>query len=116
MLSTGVEVGRAIIHGGPYLATTDSSITSVGRPRSAVRATRRVPEYAAGVFPRALRNDNPLGMRLVDGELTDRAPIDTRNSAELNEHDRLRRLRHLHGGYIGARFAPGGAGRPATIS
>ena len=27
---TGVEVGRAMVHGGPFPATTDSRFTSVG--------------------------------------------------------------------------------------
>jgi NADP-dependent aldehyde dehydrogenase len=72
---TGVEVGRAIIHGGPYPATTDSSTTSVGS--AAIRRFVRPVAYQnmpQEFLPPALRNDNPLGiMRLVDGELTDRA-------------------------------------------
>jgi NADP-dependent aldehyde dehydrogenase len=72
---TGVEVGRAIVHGGPYPATTDSSTTSVGS--AAIRRFVRPVAYQnmpQEFLPPALRNDNPLGiMRLVDGELSDRA-------------------------------------------
>jgi NADP-dependent aldehyde dehydrogenase len=72
---TGVEVGRAIVHGGPYPATTDSSTTSVGS--AAIRRFVRPVAYQntpQDLLPLALRDNNPLGiMRLVDGELTDRA-------------------------------------------
>jgi 2,5-dioxopentanoate dehydrogenase len=72
---TGVEVGRAIVHGGPYPATTDSGTTSVGS--AAIRRFVRPIAYQntpQDLLPPALRDDNPLGItRLVDGELTNRA-------------------------------------------
>ncbi|MEX0431284.1 aldehyde dehydrogenase (NADP(+)) [Spiribacter insolitus] len=67
---TGVEVGEAMVHGGPYPATTDSRSTSVGtlaidrflRPV----ALQDMPDPA---LPPALQDANPLGLpRLVDGE------------------------------------------------
>lgn len=72
---TGVEVGRAIVHGGPYPATTDSGTTSVGS--AAIRRFVRPVAYQntpQELLPPALRDDNPLGIkRLVDGEWTDQA-------------------------------------------
>ena len=72
---TGVEVGNAIVHGGPYPATTDSGTTSVGS--AAIRRFVRPVAYQntpQNLLPPALRNDNPLGItRLVDGKLSDRA-------------------------------------------
>jgi NADP-dependent aldehyde dehydrogenase len=72
---TGVEVGRAIVHGGPYPATTDSSTTSVGS--AAIRRFVRPVAYQntpQDLLPPALRNNNPLGItRLVDGTWTDQA-------------------------------------------
>jgi alpha-ketoglutaric semialdehyde dehydrogenase len=72
---TGVEVGRAIVHGGPYPATTDSSTTSVGS--AAIRRFVRPVAYQnmpQEFLPPALRDDNPLGItRLVDGKWADQA-------------------------------------------
>jgi NADP-dependent aldehyde dehydrogenase len=71
---TGVEVGRAIMHGGPYPATTDAGTTSVGS--AAIRRFVRPVAYQntpQEFLPLALRDENPLGiMRLVDGEWTKR--------------------------------------------
>ncbi len=72
---TGVEVGRAIVHGGPYPATTDSGTTSVGSAAIGrfVRpvAFQNMPQE---FLPPPLRDDNPLGIRrLVDGEWTNQA-------------------------------------------
>ena len=69
---TGVEVGRAIIHGGPYPATTAAGTTSVGTAAILrfVRpvAYQNVPDT---LLPPALQNANPLGIRrTVDGQLT----------------------------------------------
>ncbi len=69
---TGVEVGRAIMHGGPYPATTDSSTTSVGAAgiRRFVRpvAYQNTPQ---ALLPLALRDDNPLGIsRMINGKWT----------------------------------------------
>ena len=67
---TGVEVGAAIIHGGPYPATSDGRTSSVGS-----RALTRFARYVAwqnapqNLLPPELRDENPLGIaRLVDGE------------------------------------------------
>ena len=72
---TGVEVGRAIVHGGPYPATTDSGTTSVGS--AAIRRFVRPVAYQnmpQEFLPPALQDGNPLGItRLVDGEWTDQA-------------------------------------------
>ena len=72
---TGVEVCHAIVHGGPYPATTDSGTTSVGS--AAIRRFVRPLAYQntpQELLPPALRDDNPLGiMRLVNGEWTDRS-------------------------------------------
>ena len=67
---TGVEVGHAMQHGGPYPASTDSRTTSVGTAAIG-RFARPVcyqgfPETS---LPPALRNRNTLGIwRLIDGE------------------------------------------------
>ncbi|RYU94659.1 aldehyde dehydrogenase (NADP(+)) [Emticicia agri] len=70
-LPTGVEVGHAMIHGGPYPATTDSRSTSVGT-RAITRFTRPVSfqDFPDALLPDELKNDNPLSIwRMVDGEL-----------------------------------------------
>src|SRR6478735_2525384 len=71
---TGVEVGRAIVHGGPYPATTDPATTSVGS--AAIRRFVRLVAYQntpQELLPPALRDDNPLGIiRVVNGERTSR--------------------------------------------
>jgi len=67
---TGVEVSHAMIHGGPYPATTDSRSTSVGTA-AIFRFTRPVcyQGFPAELLPEALQTDNPLNIwRLVDGE------------------------------------------------
>jgi NADP-dependent aldehyde dehydrogenase len=67
---TGVEVCDAMVHGGPYPATSDARGTSVGtlaidrflRPV----CYQNVPD---AFLPDALKNANPLGLRrLVDGQ------------------------------------------------
>ncbi|MND94862.1 Alpha-ketoglutaric semialdehyde dehydrogenase [compost metagenome] len=67
---TGVEVCDAMVHGGPYPATSDARGTSVGtlaidrflRPV----CYQNVPD---ALLPDALKNANPLGIqRLVDGQ------------------------------------------------
>ena len=66
---TGVEVGHAMVHGGPFPATSDSRTTSVGslaierflRPV----AYQNIPD---GLLPEVLRDANPWHVsRLVDG-------------------------------------------------
>ncbi|PXX99793.1 aldehyde dehydrogenase (NADP(+)) [Halomonas sp. LBP4] len=67
---TGVEVCHAMVHGGPFPATSDSRTTSVGS--AAIQRFLRPVCYQnlpAGLLPEALRDDNPLGVsRLVDGK------------------------------------------------
>jgi NADP-dependent aldehyde dehydrogenase len=73
---TGVEVCHAMVHGGPYPATTAPATTSVGT--LAIRRFVRPVAYQSvpdALLPQALQNANPLGiLRLVDGGWT-RDPI-----------------------------------------
>lgn len=69
---TGVAVGHAMQHGGPYPATTDARTTSVGTAAIA-RFARPVcyQNFPDAALPLALRNRNTLGIwRLVNGEMT----------------------------------------------
>jgi acyl-CoA reductase-like NAD-dependent aldehyde dehydrogenase len=69
---TGVEVCHAIVHGGPFPATSDGRSTSVGTG-AILRWTRQVcwQDMPDSALPPALRSDNPLGIqRLVDGRFT----------------------------------------------
>ncbi|MFF7710855.1 aldehyde dehydrogenase family protein [Pseudomonas sp. NPDC007930] len=73
---TGVEVSDAMVHGGPYPATSDARGTSVGT-LAIDRYLRPVcyQNYPDALLPEALRNANPLGLRrLVNGEWSS-API-----------------------------------------
>ncbi|MCP1363610.1 aldehyde dehydrogenase (NADP(+)), partial [Halomonas sp. BBD45] len=67
---TGVEVCHAMVHGGPYPATSDSRTTSVGS--AAIFRFLRPVCYQAlpeGLLPEALKESNPLGLkRLYDGK------------------------------------------------
>ena len=68
---TGVEVGHAMVHGGPYPVTTDSRMTSVGT--LAIRRFLRPVCYQdlpPLLLPEALLDGNPLGiLRRVNGAL-----------------------------------------------
>lgn len=69
---TGLEVCHAVVHGGPYPATSDGRSTSVGS-QAIFRFARSVcfQGFPDNSLPEELRNDNPLGIwRLVDGEMT----------------------------------------------
>ncbi len=69
---TGVEVGYAMIHGGPYPATTDSKTTSVGTA-AINRFSRPIcyQDFPQSSLPPELQNDNPLDIwRLVNGSFT----------------------------------------------
>ena len=69
---TGVEVCEAMVHGGPYPATSDPRGTSVGT-LAIERFLRPVcfQNYPDALLPEALRNANPLGIqRLVNGMST----------------------------------------------
>lgn len=66
---TGVEVCAAMVHGGPYPASSDSRSTSVGTA-AIERFARRVcyQNIPDALLPPALQEANPLGIaRLVDG-------------------------------------------------
>lgn len=66
---TGVEVSHAMVHGGPFPATSDSRSTSVGT--LAIERFLRPVSYQNlpdALLPEALKASNPLGVqRLVDG-------------------------------------------------
>jgi NADP-dependent aldehyde dehydrogenase len=73
---TGVEVCHAMVHGGPFPATTDARSTSVGA--EAIKRFLRpvcLQDCPAEHLPPALQNSNPLNlMRKVNGNYT-RDPI-----------------------------------------
>lgn len=67
---TGVEVCHAMVHGGPFPATTDSATTSVGTA-AIYRFLRPVcyQDIPDKHLPDALKYNNPLGIqRLVNGK------------------------------------------------
>jgi alpha-ketoglutaric semialdehyde dehydrogenase len=68
---TGVEVGHAMVHGGPWPSTSDGRTTSVGS--LAIRRFLRpvaYQDFPDALLPDALKNGNPLGLwRRTDGEL-----------------------------------------------
>lgn len=69
---TGVEVGNAMVHGGPYPSTTDARTTSVGT-RAIFRFARPVcyQGFPNEALPAELQDDNPLGIwRMIDGKFT----------------------------------------------
>jgi NADP-dependent aldehyde dehydrogenase len=69
---TGVEVCHAMVHGGPYPATSDSRFTSVGS-RAIFRFARPVcyQDFPQAALPDELKDNNPLGiLRLVNGAFT----------------------------------------------
>jgi 2,5-dioxopentanoate dehydrogenase len=66
---TGVEVSHAMVHGGPFPATSDGRSTSVGT-QAILRFVRPVcyQDFPDAALPPELQNANPLGlMRLVNG-------------------------------------------------
>lgn len=69
---TGVEVGHAMVHGGPHPATSDSRSTSVGS--LAIERFLRPVAYQdvpAALLPSAIADGNPDGIwRRVDGLLS----------------------------------------------
>ena len=69
---TGVEVGPAMVHGGPYPATSDGRSTSVGT-RAIFRFVRAVcyQDAPQELLPGELKDANPNHIwRLIDGEFT----------------------------------------------
>ncbi|HEY4011420.1 MAG TPA: aldehyde dehydrogenase (NADP(+)), partial [Acidobacteriaceae bacterium] len=69
---TGVEVCHAMVHGGPFPATSDSRTTSVGT-RAILRFARPVcyQDFPDEALPAELRRKNPLGIqRMLNGSST----------------------------------------------
>jgi 2,5-dioxopentanoate dehydrogenase len=69
---TGLEVCHAVVHGGPYPATSDGRSTSVGTA-AIFRFARPVcyQGFPDGSLPQELQDSNPLKIwRMVDGEMT----------------------------------------------
>ena len=69
---TGVEVCHAMVHGGPYPATSDSRSTSVGA-RAIERFLRPVcyQDVPKSLLPSAIADGNPDNLwRRIDGRLT----------------------------------------------
>lgn len=69
---TGVEVSDAMVHGGPYPATSDARGTSVGT-LAIDRYLRPVcyQNYPQALLPDSLKDENPLNIhRLINGELS----------------------------------------------
>jgi alpha-ketoglutaric semialdehyde dehydrogenase len=67
---TGVEVCDAMVHGGPFPATSDARSTSVGTA-AILRFLRPVcyQDFPDALLPTALQQDNPLRLRrLLDGQ------------------------------------------------
>lgn len=67
---TGVEVSHAMVHGGPFPATSDSRTTSVGTA-AIQRFLRPVcyQNFPQTLLPEPLRDDNPSSVsRLMDGK------------------------------------------------
>jgi NADP-dependent aldehyde dehydrogenase len=66
---TGVEVCHAMVHGGPFPATSDARATSVGT-LAIERFLRPVcyQNFSDELLPAALKSANPASLRrLVDG-------------------------------------------------
>jgi alpha-ketoglutaric semialdehyde dehydrogenase len=69
---TGVEVCDAMVHGGPFPATSDSRTTSVGS-QAIFRFARPVcyQDFPQACLPDELNNENPLGIwRMINGTMT----------------------------------------------
>ena len=69
---TGVEVTHAMVHGGPYPATSDGRSTSVGS-LAILRFARPVcyQGFPDDALPAELKDANPLGIwRMIDGRTT----------------------------------------------
>jgi alpha-ketoglutaric semialdehyde dehydrogenase len=69
---TGVRIGEATHHGGPYPASFDGQGTAIGT-RSISRFTRPTcyQNFPESLLPEELQSDNPRGIwRKVDGQMT----------------------------------------------
>jgi len=74
---TGVEVTHAMVHGGPYPATSDGRSTSVGS-QAIFRFCRPVcyQGFPNSALPEELKDENPLGIwRMIDGRVTREANV-----------------------------------------
>ncbi len=73
---TGVEVGHAVVHGGPFPATGDGRSTSVGA-RALLRFTRLLAyqDFPDEALPPALQSGNPLGLLRVQDGMATRDPL-----------------------------------------
>ncbi|HLW82208.1 MAG TPA: aldehyde dehydrogenase (NADP(+)) [Candidatus Acidoferrales bacterium] len=79
---TGLEVCHAVVHGGPYPATSDGRTTAVGS-RAIYRFARLIcyQNFPALALPDELKDENPLGIwRLIDGQQT-REPLPSKARA-----------------------------------
>jgi len=81
---TGVEVTHAMVHGGPYPATSDGRSTSVGS-LAVLRFVRPVcyQGFPNEALPAELKDDNPLGIwRMIEGRMTREAnnPVPARQA------------------------------------
>ena len=69
---TGVEVGHAMVHGGPFPATTAQQTTSVGT--AAIKRFARpfcYQNFPQERLPKELQDGNPMNIwRLIDGDLS----------------------------------------------
>jgi len=75
---TGVEVSHAMVHGGPFPATSDGRSTSVGT-QAIYRFSRPVcfQGFPDSALPDELKDANPLGIwRMIDGEMTREPMVD----------------------------------------
>jgi NADP-dependent aldehyde dehydrogenase len=67
---TGVEVCHAMVHGGPFPATSDVRFTSVGT--AAIQRFIRpicLQDFPKALFPEPLQDSNPLHIwRLINGK------------------------------------------------
>lgn len=75
---TGVEVGHAMVHGGPFPATSDPRTTSVGA-RAIERFMRPVSyqDVPAALLPAAIRDGNPMHIpQRIDGVVATREAQD----------------------------------------
>lgn len=78
---TGVEVGHAMVHGGPFPATSDAQSTSVGSA-AIDRFLRPVcyQDLPASLLPDELQNENKLGLtRLIDGSYVGCSQVEKQN-------------------------------------
>jgi NADP-dependent aldehyde dehydrogenase len=69
---TGVEVCHAMVHGGPFPATSDGRTTSVGS-QAIFRFARSIcyQDFPQTCLPDELKNENPLGIwRMINGTMT----------------------------------------------